>query len=233
MKKSSLLTIAAAISCALAVSGCAKDETAPGTETTPPPAGSVPKEEDTGPKEEDIANATFYLTARMNDTPLIFIEGTEGYESHAVAYKPIINNGCLEIQSMRMARGLDLKKSLEVRFVERAETCKTECSQIKAMYKVGTYNFGRIDSPSGILNTNGVIISYIAPDGKVWSSGSGNADQTGSSFRIVEHKDNSLDSKSSSITTAEFNCKLYDGSGKVIILTHGKIVSRSVNCVQW
>ncbi|MDX5437799.1 MAG: hypothetical protein LPK03_11425, partial [Pontibacter sp.] len=139
--------------------------------------------DETGPVEEGSVNAELYFKGDLNGKTLLLPEGKDGYESQAVAYEPITVSGCTNWQAMRLAKGLDLKKSLEISFVKGTEACYTACAQVEAMYNTGTYSFGRVASGSNGGTTDGVIIRYVDVDGKVWSSDFGSGDQSGSSFR--------------------------------------------------
>lgn len=213
MKKSKRFAALLLMCCAVGFSSCDKEETTPQTET-----------------EVDLGNARFYFIADMNGKTLILPEGKDGYESHALAYEPMRVSGCVDRQAMRLAKGAELKKSLEVSFIKRAENCITDCSQVQDMYKVGTYTFGKLQTVPAEVVVDGVVIRYTDVNGKIWSTDFGTGNQAGSSFRITEHTNNTSDSRSQKVTTAEVNCKLYDGSGEEILLTNGKIVSRSVQC---
>mgnify|MGYP005756118151 CR=1 FL=1 len=183
--------------------------------------------EETEPKGEQV---DLYFEADMDGKSLLLPEGKDGYESQAVAYEPTAISGCVDRQAMRLAKGLDLKKSLEVALVKGTENCMTTCEQVEEMFQVGSYPFRRLSTEGGEGTVSGVVIRYTDVNGKIWSTDFGSGDQTGSSFSIVEHKANAVDTKSKKITTAEFNCKLYDGSGSEIVLENGRIVSRSVQC---
>jgi hypothetical protein len=72
----------------------------------------------------------------------------------------------------------------------------------------------------GTDETNGVIIRWIDPQGKPWSTNFASALQTGSNFMITASK---IETPALSLRiTASFNCKLYDSTGNVKTLTNGK-----------
>ena len=72
----------------------------------------------------------------------------------------------------------------------------------------------------GTDETNGVIIRWIDPQGKAWSTNSASAVQTGSNFMITA---STIETPTVALRiSASFNCKLYDSAGNVITLTSGK-----------
>ena len=87
-----------------------------------------------------------------------------------------------------------------------------------AMIQLGNYPYGY-----GTVSTstiNGADIEYDDANGVAWLSQFGS--QTGSSFTITELVNNP-DGTSGKIFTANFTCKLYDGSGASIQVTNAKI----------
>lgn len=93
------------------------------------------------------------------------------------------------------------------------------CTQIKAMFKTGSYTFSKGDS-------DGVKVIYYDENGTLWSSALGTAEQTGSVFTVSDHSTTAY----GAVTTATFNCKLYDGNGNSKTLTNGKFKSYTVTC---
>ncbi|MCX2742186.1 hypothetical protein [Pontibacter anaerobius] len=210
MKTNKLFATMLALLCVIGISGCDKEDTEPGTESA--------------------LNTDLYFEADMNGKSLFLPEGKDGYVSEAGAYYgPAKTTGCVSRQAMRL-KGADMRKSLEVSFIKWSETCIKSCSQVEEMFKVSSYTFGNLETTSDERVIDGVLIRYTDVDGKVWSSDFGSGDQTGSSFRIVEHISNTKDKNSKKITTTEFSAKLYDGNGNKIDLTNGKMMSRSVVC---
>lgn len=126
---------------------------------------------------------------------------------------------------MQLAKGETNLKSFKVVIQKTLTECATGCEQLGDLFGVRTYTYAR-NSTTG---TDGVVISYLDVDGTLWSSNLGTAEQTGSSFKIVAHEDKVL-SRSRKRTQAIFNCNLYNGSGGVLVLTNGRINSRSLNC---
>jgi hypothetical protein len=72
----------------------------------------------------------------------------------------------------------------------------------------------------GSSDTTGILIKWVDANGNLWSTTLGSADQTGSSFLITGRK---LDTGFNQVTvTAGFNCKLYDSTGSMRVLTNGR-----------
>lgn len=72
--------------------------------------------------------------------------------------------------------------------------------------------------------TKGVSIGWTDNTGKIWSTSSGAADQTGSIFKIVSIADAPSLIKHYIKVKSEFSCKLYDGNGNTLTLTNGSAV---------
>jgi hypothetical protein len=185
-------------------------------------------------KEEDdntpIAEGTFYFEADMDGKSLYLPEGKDGYTSKAFVQTEATTAGCTEIQFMQVAKSNDIKKSIEIAFIEQRNSCTTDCTQSKAMLQTGDYSFGRLETFSDKPMQDGVVIRYTDIYGKVWSTDFGTADQSNSSFNVTKVSANTADSKSQLLATAEFNCTLYDKAGNQIVITNGEIVSRSIVC---
>ncbi|HYG50622.1 MAG TPA: PKD domain-containing protein [Flavobacteriales bacterium] len=69
----------------------------------------------------------------------------------------------------------------------------------------------------------GIRLIYRAPNGVIWSSDAGTADQTGSSFVLTYTKDITDAGKDAEFFKAHVNCKLYDGLGGVMTVTNGTL----------
>jgi hypothetical protein len=72
----------------------------------------------------------------------------------------------------------------------------------------------------GSSYTNGLLIYWVDRSGNLWTTNHGSGDQTGSSFLITERKLGT--GFYPIIITASFNCKLYDSTGDMRILTNGR-----------
>lgn len=95
----------------------------------------------------------------------------------------------------------------------------------ESMFSVNSYNYGiNKDLPNGI---DGAGIAYTDASGIDWRSDYGTANQTGSTFNIVEHIVNT-DGYSHKISKATFSCKLYDGNGNSKTVTNGVLRGRSI-----
>ncbi|HLP13161.1 MAG TPA: PKD domain-containing protein [Flavobacteriales bacterium] len=67
----------------------------------------------------------------------------------------------------------------------------------------------------------GIRLIYKAPNGVIWTTDAGTADQTGSSFMLTYTKDITDAGKDAEFFKAHVNCKLYDGLGGVMTVTNG------------
>ncbi|WP_162428846.1 hypothetical protein [Pontibacter pudoricolor] len=183
-------------------------------------------------EEDDVVTTagTYYFEAEMDGKTLLLPEGKDGYASNAFVQTEATTSGCTEIQLMQLAKPNDIKKSIEIAFIEQRSSCTTDCAQSKAMLQTGDYSFGRLETFSDMPMQDGVVIRYTDIYGKVWSTDFGTADQSNSSFNVTKVSANTSDSKSQLLATAEFNCTLYDKAGNKIVITNGKVVSRSIVC---
>jgi len=86
-----------------------------------------------------------------------------------------------------------------------------------AFFAPGTY-------PYAIDANGGIEVTWQDEAGNYWSIGKGIADQSGSTFKITAIKDGPSLINLYIEVTCEFNCKLYDDSGHVKIVTNGKFV---------
>ena len=80
--------------------------------------------------------------------------------------------------------------------------------EFKEAFAVGTYPFTE-DA------LDGVRIQYFAEDGTRWDSSDPNADQSNSSFKIIEMVSGEFLNSLYVVTRGEFNCNLYNEAGDV------------------
>lgn len=96
-------------------------------------------------------------------------------------------------------------------------------SEFEDFVKKGVYNYS-IDAEDGIE------FFWMDDNGTEWSTSLGTANQTGSSFEIVEVKETTSFFGDYTITfRATFNCTLYDGTGQKKVLTNGSYVGSFSN----
>lgn len=185
-----------------------------------------------GSEEDSVSTTTgtLYFQADMNGKTLLLPEGKDGYLSKAFVHNEATASGCAEIQHMQVAKSNDIAKSIDISFIERRGSCTTDCAQSKAMLKTGDYNFGSLENKSDVIIEDGVVIRYTDVNGKVWSTDFGAGDQSNSSFKVTKVAANTLDNSSQMLTTAEFECMLYDEAGNEMEITNGMVVSRSIVC---
>lgn len=81
-------------------------------------------------------------------------------------------------------------------------------------FNPGTYSYGTIPE-------HGVQIYWSDASGTLWTSYFGTANQTGSTFSIVEKKEETLGGNFFVKVHATFSCKLYDDNGNSKTLTNG------------
>lgn len=92
-----------------------------------------------------------------------------------------------------------------------------------AMITPGAQVFGRGVEVVGLDDRlDGVTVTYLAPDGVMWTSDRGSGDQTGSSFTIqtkeaVDHP------MYQARVLVSFTCKLYNDEGQVMTLTNASM----------
>ncbi|NEM97002.1 hypothetical protein [Pontibacter burrus] len=177
-----------------------------------------------------LTDGRLYFEAEMNGKMLLLPEGKDGYVSKAFVQTEATTAGCAEIQQVQLARNNEVRKSIQIAFIEQRTSCKTNCDKSKAMLHTGNYSFGRLKTYADVPMADGVVIRYTDIDGKVWSTDYGTADQNNSSFMVTDVNVNTADKKSLMLVTAEFNCTLYDEAGSQIQITNGKVVSRSIVC---
>ena len=178
--------------------------------------------------QEIGASKDLYFEANLAGKSLYLPEGKDGYTSGASA-APFENAlGCIEIQNMSIGKN-DGRKSIQVSFVKQQSTCDIDCEESMGMVQEGTYTFGNVaTSPDNFIE--GVVISYVDVDGKLWRTDFGLGQQGSSNFRITKIEANTLDASGKFFVTAEFNCTLYDGEGNEIEVTDGEMVSRAILC---
>jgi hypothetical protein len=83
-------------------------------------------------------------------------------------------------------------------------------------FNLGDYSY--TNTPS---TTDGVSVSWYDESGTEWRSDNAPADQTGSSFKVVNVAPVTPSTIYTITVTFNFNCKLYDQSGNVKTLTNG------------
>ena len=173
--------------------------------------------------------AELYFSAKIDGTDYLVEALVDGYGSGAGASGGTgdVPGTYEELQSMLFINPTT-EQGAGISIIKMFNGRPYECDSIEAMYRTGTYTFGR-EERNNVPGKNGVVIFYVDKNKTHWSSDFGSGDQTGSRFEIVEHKANN-DFFSRRISKATFNCKLYDGNGNSKVLTNGEIKGRSVTC---
>lgn len=83
------------------------------------------------------------------------------------------------------------------------------------------FNLGDYSYSSDVSVTDGVNITWYDQSGTAWRTDNPPADQTGSTFKIVQVAPVTPSTIYTITTTFSFNCKLYDQGGNVKTLTNG------------
>lgn len=92
---------------------------------------------------------------------------------------------------------------------------------VKNFFAPGAYPFS-----ANLSTISGVSILWGDKEGKLWSTDYGNADQTGSAFKIISTEEYNEPSGLYALKVKmQFNCKLYkEGTGEMKQLTNGEMV---------
>jgi hypothetical protein len=204
MKQLKLLLFACTF---LVFSGCEKDEP---TKSTPTPT------------------AAFYATGKFDGKDVLRQDGIDNYGSGAGAAGGN-SSGAYEAEQSVIISNMALQKATGFSIIKDLVQEPTQCSEIQIMFHTGSYPYARYVSGSSGALTDGAIVMHIDDNGTEWGSNYGSADQTGSTFEIVEQIANN-DGWSSGISKARFSCKLYDKQGNMKMFTTGEIRGRSVQC---
>lgn len=174
----------------------------------------------------DGVDESLFVEVDMNGKSLILREGKDGYMSRASSGRSQNSSTCMEEQMMVISKEGDMNKSFTVKIREFAGSCATHCGQIENMFKIGSYGFCK--NAAG-PDMNGVVIAFTDSDGTYWASDLGTANQSGSRFEVVSHR-TMRHKMYKNQTEAVFNCKLYNAKGDEMLLTNGRMKSRSVMC---
>lgn len=175
------------------------------------------------------SNASFYFSAKINGQSFLVEDGENGFISSAAVTRAGVSDeeGTESQSSVLITSTLD--KWTGFTLVKNFARLPGECSGIEAMFRTGSYAYGRMEDSPNTAALDGVVVFYTDANDKFWSSDLGTGNQTGSTFEIIEHVANT-DGFSQKISKAKFNCKVYDGLGNSQTLTEGLIRNRSVQC---
>jgi hypothetical protein len=183
---------------------------------------SCDKEDD--PSLNEGIDDSYFVEVEMNGKLLILPEGKDGYRSVATTGLQAVGSRCIKISNMLLAKETTLENSMQVSIQKIVDTCPVNNTSVEDLYQVGEYPFAKKEETQ---EADGVVILYTDIAGTEWSTNRGSQDQTGSHFEIVAHR--SIESKDYKYETeAVFNCKLYNDKGGEMVLTNGRINSRSV-----
>lgn len=196
------------------VFGCKKkDDTTPEAESTPTTTGA--------PATVDVNStpqATFTLDGVnksyvMNNTTLFEGSGSSGSGSGSTSYSADIDDGNT-ISYISISKGT-------LNYSTATSMYPTDAT-FKAFFPVASI-------PYSANAVNGIEIS-IYDNGTYWTTSLGTANQTGSTFNIVQTKDNPDTNGFFYVKfKATFSCKVYDGSGNSKTITNGVFVGNFGN----
>jgi len=93
-----------------------------------------------------------------------------------------------------------------------------ENADFLAYFQPGIYPFTSED-------INGVAIHYTDASGEMWGTDMGSADQTGSEFKIIQVREETVVPDYDIKVLSHFHCKLYNANGQSKTLTDGEYVS--------
>lgn len=187
--------------------------------------------EDTEEKQEQKFDITsdYYFAAIIDGEETLIQHNVEWYGNAISSGGGTTPNGYQQNQGMIFIQGLTPNNSAGVVILKNFPDRPSECSQMDAMFHIGSYPFGLTSLSTEETGKDGIMIFCVDADGVSWTTENAPATQSGSSFEITEYID-FKDAYSSKIMKAKFNCMLYDGKGHSKTLTKGVIRSKCLNC---
>lgn len=185
-------------------------------------------EKDEPEKTTLTPTAAFYFTGKFDGKDILLQDGIDNYGSGAGASGGN-SSGTFEAEQSVVIANMATQKVSGFTIVKGLPKEPTECNELEPMFHTGTYPYSKYKSGSTGSLTDGAVVMHVDENGTVWSSNYGAADQTGSTFEIVEHITNN-DGWSKRISKARFSCKLYDKQGNMKAFTNGEVRGRSVQC---
>ena len=163
----------------------------------------------------DTSKYLYYYEATIDGVSYKeIVTETNGYEAGSGAAgldTVIVGGGIALIDTTKKGTSLGVDKGMVNGYLTMTN------DQFKAFFTPGNYPY----KPEG---RGGVRVGWIDKNDDFWATDQGVGDQTGSSFKITAVKTAPSLIDYYVEVTAEFNCKLYDVSGKVKTLTNGKVV---------
>lgn len=187
------------------------------------------KDEPDEKQEQDFdITSDYYFAAIIEGENTLIQHYVDGFTNNVNRGGGTTPNGCQQRQAMIFIKGLMPNYSAGA-FILKNFSDWPECSQMEAMFYVGSYPFGQTNNSTNENGKDGIVIYSVDAEGVYWSSDMAPAIQSGSSFEITEYID-FADTYSTKIMKAKFNCMLYDGKGHSKTLTKGVIRSKCLYC---
>jgi len=160
--------------------------------------------------------AEYYFTGTINSEKLTFQYMKNGYACGASESAGNQGSTYYENQGSKFQKGFGSGQSISFEILKRFPNSPSS-EEKDDMFVLGDYEYGSNNSNG----KNGAIVTYMDLDGVIWSSEYGPGEQTGSSFKLVEHIPNGDQSYlfARNISKVQFSCKLYNEEGTSINAT--------------
>jgi hypothetical protein len=169
--------------------------------------------------------ATYYFKATINGAAVNYDNSSgEGYTPQLAYLSSGPATSLWVGQQFGIIHSTDANTGGFATIVKYFGAADQACDDYKVMFSEKSYAYGSLANTTG-----GVFVSYYDAGGTFWASDLGSGNTTGSNFTITSHQD--VDGTGyDGITTATFNCTVYDGNGNSQVVTDGEIKSISVGC---
>lgn len=186
--------------------------------------------DDADEKQEPDFNITadYYFAAFIDGEKMLIQQNVEGFGNGPSNGGGTTPNGWQQSQGMIFIKGISANNSAGAVILKNFSD-RPECSQMDAMFHLGSYPFGQTSKSTEENGKDGIMVYCVDADGVAWTSELAPGTQSGSSFEITEY----IDFKniySTKVMQATFNCMLYDGKGHSKTLTKGVIRSMCLHC---
>lgn len=168
----------------------------------------------------DEISADYYFTGTINGETFSFQYMKDGFACGASEFGGNEGSNYQEAQGSRLQKVFGSSQSISFHILKRFPNNPTS-EQKDEMFVLGNYPYGSDKSNNASSGLDGAMISYIDLEGTIWSSDNGTGDQTGSTFKLVEHFTNEDASYlfARNISKVKFSCKLYNDDGLSISAT--------------
>lgn len=170
----------------------------------------------------------YYFVAVIDGEKIQFEYNIDGYGNGPVSGGSTTPDGYQYYDGTIFLKGISPANSAGITILQTFLDYP-DCEQIKQMYHLGDYTYGKESLSSEENGQNGALVYYVDENGVQWSSGILSANQKGSAFEIVEYED-FFTFYSSKVITAKFSCTLYNTNGELKKLTNGELRGICVSC---